>query len=141
MATILPHLTRRQLQVLTLVVVHVEQHGDGPTLQKRADDLSISKITVFEHVEALIEKRCLYRAAKNAAGALRPTTIGLELVNTLSSRKLKKLAKAILAISRAGGRRMDRAAAVVAALATHIDDRGVLTACTEALDPKARGPR
>jgi repressor LexA len=41
-------------------------HGYSPTLQELADELGISKITVFEHVEALLKKRLLTRRSNRA---------------------------------------------------------------------------
>ena len=41
-------------------------NGYSPTLQEIADELGISKITVFEHVETLIHKRMLTRRSNKA---------------------------------------------------------------------------
>lgn len=59
-------LTPRQLEILTLVRDGRRSHGYSPTLQEIADHLGISKITVFEHVEALLEKGLLTRRTNRA---------------------------------------------------------------------------
>jgi repressor LexA len=67
-------LTPRQLQILTLVRDGRLARGYSPTLQELADELGISKITVFEHVEALIGKGLLKRYA-NRARSLEVTAV------------------------------------------------------------------
>lgn len=59
-------LTPRQLEILTHVREARRSLGYSPTLQEIADELGISKITVFEHVEALIEKGMLTRRSNRA---------------------------------------------------------------------------
>ncbi len=59
-------LTPRQLEILTCVRDARRNLGYSPTLQEIADELGISKITVFEHVEALIEKGMLTRHSNRA---------------------------------------------------------------------------
>ncbi len=59
-------LTPRQLNILTLVRDYRRDEGYSPTLQEIADDLGISKITVFEHVEALLRKGMLTRRSNKA---------------------------------------------------------------------------
>jgi repressor LexA len=59
-------LTPRQLEILTNVRDTRRSHGYSPTLQEIADELGISKITVFEHVEALIRKGVLTRRTNRA---------------------------------------------------------------------------
>jgi repressor LexA len=41
-------------------------HGYSPTMQEIADQLEVSKVTVFEHVEALVEKGALRRNPNKA---------------------------------------------------------------------------
>ena len=60
------NLTPRQLRILQLVRDHRVVHGYSPTMQELADALGISKVTVFEHVEALIKKGALRREANKA---------------------------------------------------------------------------
>ncbi len=59
-------LTPRQLEILTMVRDGRRRHGYSPTLQEIADELGISKITVFEHVEALLRKGLLTRRTNRA---------------------------------------------------------------------------
>jgi len=59
-------LTPRQLEILTLIRDGRRNDGYSPTLQEIADELGISKITVFEHVEALLTKGLLSRRSNKA---------------------------------------------------------------------------
>jgi len=59
-------LTPRQLEILTMIRDGRRRNGYSPTLQEIADELDVSKITVFEHVEALIRKRMLTRHSNRA---------------------------------------------------------------------------
>jgi len=59
-------LTPRQLEVLTCIRDSRKSRGYSPTLQEIADHLKISKITVFEHVDALIRKGMLTRLSNRA---------------------------------------------------------------------------
>jgi repressor LexA len=59
-------LTPRQIEILTRIRDTRRTLGYSPTLQEIADELGISKITVFEHVEALIAKRMLTRRSNRA---------------------------------------------------------------------------
>ena len=59
-------LTPRQLQILRLIDDYRRSHGCSPTLQELAQVLRISKVTVFEHVEALVQKRILKRRSNKA---------------------------------------------------------------------------
>ena len=54
-------LTPRQLQILTRIRDYRRSHGYSPSMQELADDLQISKVTVFEHVDTLVAKGQLYR--------------------------------------------------------------------------------
>jgi repressor LexA len=63
------NLTPRQLKILQLVRDSRIVRGYSPTMQELADELGISKVTVFEHVEALIDKGALKRD-KNKARSL-----------------------------------------------------------------------
>jgi repressor LexA len=58
--------TPRQLEILTHIRDSRRSYGYSPTLQEIGDELGISKITVFEHVEALLEKRLLTRHSNKA---------------------------------------------------------------------------
>ena len=59
-------LTPRQLEILTMVRDGRRNDGYSPTLQEIADELGISKITVFEHVEALHKKGLVSRRSNKA---------------------------------------------------------------------------
>jgi repressor LexA len=60
------NLTPKQLHILTRVRDMRLTRGYSPTLQELADELGVSKVTVFEHVEALIRKGALVRQANRA---------------------------------------------------------------------------
>lgn len=59
-------LTPRQLQILMSIRDYQRIQGFSPTMQELADMLSITKVTIFEHVEALIEKGLLRRTPHKA---------------------------------------------------------------------------
>ena len=59
-------MTPRQLEILTYVRDTRRNSGYSPTLQEIADELGISKITVFEHVEVLARKGMLRRRSYKA---------------------------------------------------------------------------
>jgi repressor LexA len=60
------NLTPKQLQVLRLIDDHRRKRGYAPTMQELADKLGVSKVTIFEHVEALIKKGLLHRDPNKA---------------------------------------------------------------------------
>jgi len=60
------NLTPKQLKILQLIRDSRVRHGYSPTMQELADDLGVSKVTVFEHVEALIKKGALIREPNKA---------------------------------------------------------------------------
>jgi len=60
------NLTPKQLKILQLIRDSRVRLGYSPTMQEIADDLGVSKVTVFEHVEALIKKGALVREANKA---------------------------------------------------------------------------
>jgi len=66
------NLTPKQLRVLKLVDQWRRTKGYSPTMQELADHLGVSRVTVFEHVEALIGKGALLRDA-NKARSLTPS--------------------------------------------------------------------
>jgi repressor LexA len=59
-------LTPQQIRIFRLVREWRNTRGYSPTMQELADELGISKVTVFEHVEALIEKGALVRRPNKA---------------------------------------------------------------------------
>lgn len=60
------NLTPKQLRILALIRDWRIRHGYSPTMQELADEIGVSKVTVFEHVEALIKKGALIREANKA---------------------------------------------------------------------------
>ena len=60
------NLTPKQLRILKLIRDWRVRHGFSPTMQELADEIGVSKVTVFEHVEALIKKGALTREANKA---------------------------------------------------------------------------
>ena len=60
------NLTPKQQKILTLIRDSRLTRGFSPTMQELADELNVSKVTVFEHVEALIKKGALHRDANKA---------------------------------------------------------------------------
>ncbi len=60
------NLTPKQLKILQLIRDYRVAHGYSPTMQELADELDVSKVTVFEHVEALIKKGALRREPNKA---------------------------------------------------------------------------
>jgi repressor LexA len=55
------NLTPRQLDVIVAIRNYRHLHGMSPTMQELADSLGTSKVTIFEHVNALEKKRVLRR--------------------------------------------------------------------------------
>jgi repressor LexA len=55
------NLTPRQLDVIVAIRNYRHLHGMAPTMQELADQLGTSKVTIFEHVGALEQKRVLRR--------------------------------------------------------------------------------
>ena len=60
------NLTPKQLRILQLIRDSRVRTGCSPTMQELADELGVSKVTVFEHVEALIKKGALIREPNKA---------------------------------------------------------------------------
>jgi len=60
------NLTPKQQRILTFIRDSRLTRGYSPTLQELADEMNVSKVTVFEHVEALIKKGALRRDANKA---------------------------------------------------------------------------
>jgi len=59
-------LTPKQKKILLLIRDCQLTHGYSPTLQELADELDVSKVTVFEHVGALERKGALVRDPNKA---------------------------------------------------------------------------
>ena len=60
------NLTPKQLEVLTLIRRCRNENGYSPTMQELAEEFGVSKVTVFERVEALIRKGALNREPNKA---------------------------------------------------------------------------
>jgi repressor LexA len=60
------NLTPKQLKILQLIRDWRVRRGYSPTMQELADEIGVSKVTVFEHVEALIKKGALMREPNKA---------------------------------------------------------------------------
>lgn len=60
------NLTPKQLRILQLIRDCRVRNGYSPTMQELADQIGVSKVTVFEHVEALIKKGALTRDPNKA---------------------------------------------------------------------------
>lgn len=70
------NLTPKQLRVLRLIDTWRRTKGYSPTMQELADQLGVSKVTVFEHVEALLQKNALERDPNKARSlTLRPEVV------------------------------------------------------------------
>jgi repressor LexA len=60
------NLTPKQLRILKLIRDSRVRRDYSPTMQELADEIGVSKVTVFEHVEALIKKGALVRERNKA---------------------------------------------------------------------------
>ncbi|MDA0803495.1 MAG: transcriptional repressor LexA [Planctomycetota bacterium] len=60
------NLTPKQLRIFQLIRQWRSTRGYSPTMQELADELGVSKVTAFGHVEALIGKGVLRRDANKA---------------------------------------------------------------------------
>ena len=60
------NLTPKQLEVVDLIHECRTTNGFSPTMQELADQLGVSKVTVFERVQALIQKGALTREPNRA---------------------------------------------------------------------------
>jgi repressor LexA len=63
-------LTPKQLRVLTFIRDFSNARGYAPTMQELADELDVSKVTVFEHIAAL-QKKGFLRRSRHKARSLR----------------------------------------------------------------------
>jgi len=59
-------LTPKKMQILTLIRDGTRRNGYSPTLQELADEIGVSKVTVFEHIEELENRGLLLRSAHKA---------------------------------------------------------------------------
>jgi repressor LexA len=58
--------TPKQLAILIAIRDFRVRNGYSPTMQELADQLGVSKVTIFEHVEALERKQLIVRARNRA---------------------------------------------------------------------------
>lgn len=58
--------TPKQLNILIAIRDFRVRNGYSPTMQELADQLGVSKVTIFEHVEALERKQLILRARNRA---------------------------------------------------------------------------
>jgi len=71
------NLTPKQLQILRKIRDARLRHGYSPTMQELAREVGVSKVTVFEHVEALIKKGALTRDRNRARSLSIPEGVSL----------------------------------------------------------------
>ncbi|MFW6066304.1 MAG: transcriptional repressor LexA [Planctomycetota bacterium] len=63
-------LTPKQLSIVRYIREFRRREGYSPTMQQIGDHLGCTKVTVFEHVNALVEKGVLHRGPKHKARSL-----------------------------------------------------------------------
>lgn len=71
-------LTPKQLQVLTAIHDHQQETGLSPTMQELGAVLEVNRVTVYGHVQALLQKGHLENLEPGASRGLDLTDIGLE---------------------------------------------------------------
>lgn len=71
------NLTPKQLRILQLVRDWRIRRGYSPTMQELADEIGVSKVTVFEHVETLIRKGALAREPNKARSLMIPEGVAI----------------------------------------------------------------
>ncbi len=59
-------LTPQQIRIFRFVRDYRNSKGFSPTMQEIANEIGVSKVTVFEHVEALIQRGALIRTPNKA---------------------------------------------------------------------------
>jgi repressor LexA len=73
-------LTAKQLQVLQGIRRHQVDTGLSPTLQELGETLSVNRVTVYGHVQALLQKGFLENLEPGASRGLDLTDLGVEAV-------------------------------------------------------------
>lgn len=71
------NLTPKQLTIMRMVRDSRIQRGYSPTMQEIAEELGVSKVTAFEHVETLIKKGALQRERFKARSLTIPKGVPL----------------------------------------------------------------
>jgi len=64
------NVTPRQMEILRYIRDYRARNGYSPTMQEIGDSLGLTKVTVFEHLEALERKGALQHRAKHKARSL-----------------------------------------------------------------------
>ncbi len=64
-------LTPKQMAIIRYIREFRRREGYSPTMQQIGDHLGCTKVTVFEHVNALVEKGVIERGPKHKARSLR----------------------------------------------------------------------
>ena len=64
------NLTPRQMEILRFIRDYRRSQGYSPSLQEVGDHLDLTKVTVFEHVAALVKKGFLRRGSRHKARSL-----------------------------------------------------------------------
>ena len=80
------NLTPKQLRIFEFIRSHRSTKGYSPTMQEIADALGVTKVTVFEHVEALIRKGALVRDPNKSRSL--SVAEDVELPNELADRQV-----------------------------------------------------
>jgi len=75
-------LTPRQLQLLKAITSSLDSRCYSPTIAELADELGISRSTVFEHI-AELRKKDLLRASPGKARSLKPTLRAQKLLSRI----------------------------------------------------------
>jgi len=79
------HLTRRQFQTLTEFARLQREDGIAPTLEQLGSALGLNRVTVYGHVQALIEKGLLENLLPGASRGLELTEAGLASLPAVST--------------------------------------------------------
>ena len=77
-------LTPRQLQLLNVITSSLDSRCYSPTIAELAEELRISRSTVFEHI-AELRKKNLLRASQGRARSLRPTLRAQKLLSRIAA--------------------------------------------------------
>lgn len=69
-------LTRKQLEVLSAIRDHQQESGLSPTLHELGKNLAVNRVTVYGHVQALLQKGFLENLEPGASRGLELTDLG-----------------------------------------------------------------
>lgn len=73
--------TRRQLEVLQAFHLNQQEQGLAPTLEELGKNLGVNRVTVYGHVQALLQKGLLENLLPGASRGLDLTTEGLAILS------------------------------------------------------------